>query len=490
MIRILLIDDRQSVLQNLEGLIELEEELIVVGTAKNPEQGIELVEQLQPEVAIVDLTMPKKDGIETTYSITQNYPQTKVIIFTGSDGRMLNKAILAGAKGYLLKNSPREDLIAAIYAVKRNSIYIGDGILDRVQLSSIDSQRLKLKQINLWLAREVINWWCEHSLVQTPTVKQIVESLSLDRSGVSSMKDYLCRQKDTELTLRDEIRLKVTQLFVEIEESGNLEQKLIEKKPQIYNWLEGEDNIDYWVRLRNNSQSLQTTTLEKLQTMISSLWQQAAPLPLRECLQSVENYLLNLQRFLQQEYENSLVKENAAWHSFDHLLTLKDSRFVKQELLKKAVMFIYQCKMNAKLNNLLSRLVLKIIQQLKIYLDILDRTINLLSNSENQLKQQNTPEVFTLTLFFEQLQEKVSLSELRRDFETSVGHSLNQWGVSPTIYNSEINHRLRSQLSPITREIYSSLRKEALAISFLEYAEHSNHKSTIKDELLVDYWKT
>ena len=489
MIRILLIDDRQSVLQNLEGLIELEEELIVVGTTKNPEQGIELVEQLQPDVAIVDLTMPLKDGIETTYSITQNYPQTKVIILTGSDGRMLNKAILAGAKGYLLKDSFREDLIAAIYAVKRNSVYIGKGILDQVQLSSIDSQRLKLKQINLWLAREVINWWCEHSLVQTPSAKQIIESLSLDSSGLSWMKDYLCRQKDTELTLTDEIRLKVDRLFVGIEESGNIKQ-LIEKKPQISNWLEGENNTDYLTRLRNNSQSLQTTILKKLQKTISSLWQQAAPLPLVSCLQSVENYLLNWQRFFQQEYENSLVKKNAAWHSFDYLLSSKDSRSNQQELLKKAVMFIYQCKMNAELNSLLSQLVLKIIQQLKIYLNILDRTINLLSNSQNQLKQQNTPEVITLTLFFEQLQEKVSLKELRRDFETSVGHSLNQWGVSPTISNSEINHRLREKLSPITQEIYTSLRKEALAISFLEYAEHSNHKSTIKDELLIDYWKT
>jgi DNA-binding NarL/FixJ family response regulator len=482
MIRILLIDDQKPVLQSLERIIELEGKLKVVGTAENGQQGIKLVEQLKPDVAIIDLTMPLLGGIETTYFIAQNHPQTKVIIFTGSDGQMLNRAILAGARGYLLKNSSIEDLFAAIYAVNRDSVYIGKGILDRVQLSSVDSQRLKIKQINLWLAKEVLDWWCEHSVLATPTVKQVVESLSLNQSGLSWMKGYLCQQKDIDLTLTEEIELKVDGLFVGIKDSVDFNRQLIENKSLIFDWLDGKGNNHYSTILQNNFQLLQGNTLEKLQKIISTLWQQAAPLPLLNYLQSVEKYLSNRQQFLKQEYENNKVKENAARQSFDYLLSSPDNLLNKRELCKKAVLFTYQCKINAELNNLLAQIILTTIEQLKTHIDILAKTNNFLSESKKYLEQKNTPDAVSFTPFFEQLQKKVSLEELRRDLEKSTGHFLNQWGVCESISNSAISNCLIQKLRPIVQQIYSDLRKEALAISFLEYAESSNYKSMIRDE--------
>ncbi len=479
MIRILIIDDQKLVLQSLEQLIELEEKLKVVGTAENGQRGIELVEQLQPDVAIIDLTMPLQGGIETTYLIAQNHPKTKVIIFTSSDGQMLNKAILAGARGYLLKNSSIEDLVGAIYAVNRDSVYIGKGILDRVQLSSVDSQRLKIKQINLWLAKKVIDWWCEHSVLEIPTVKQMVESLRLNQSGLLWMKNYLCQQKDTDLTLTEEIELKVNELFAR-EDSADFNRQLIENKPQIFDWLDGKDNNEYSTILRNNFQLLQKNTLEKLQKIIFTLWHQAAPIPLLKYLQSVEKYLLNWQQLLKQEYESSKVKENAAQQSFDYLLLSPDSLLNKQELCKKAVLFIYQCKINVELNNLLAQMIVTIIEQLKTHIDILGKTNDFLLESKKQLEQKNMPNAVIFTLFFEQLQEKVSLEELQWDLEKSTGQLLNQWGVSESVSNSKINNRLIEKLRPIVKQIYSDLRKEALAISFLEYAESSNYK--VNDE--------
>ena len=487
MIRILIIDDKNSVLQKMEELIEPENELKVVGTANNPDWGIELVEQLQPNVAIIDLNMPSKNGIETAYLITQNYPKTKVLILTGSDDPMLNKAILAGAKGYLLKSSSKEDLIAAIYAVNRNSVYIGEGILDRVRLNSVDKQQLKLKQINLWLAQQVLNWWCEYSLSYIPTAKQILKSLALDREGLSKIKNYLCRLGSADFTLTEEIRIKVENLFAEIEDYDNLEQKLIEKKLQISNWLSHKDNTVFVARLRNNSQFLQTITLEKLQKIIAPLWQQAATIPLLNCLQGIENYLSKLQHFFEQECANSLDKENAAWYSFDYLLSSKNSHSNKQELYKKAVTFIYQCKMNVEVNNLLAQIISQTIQQLKIHLNILAQTNNLLSELKQELEPQSISKVSALKPFFEQLKSKISLSELRRDFERLTGHSLNQWGVSQSISNLEISYRLSEKLKPITQEIYSDLRKEALAISFLDYTEYSSDESTTEDRQSVDY---
>ena len=484
MIRILIIDDQKLVLHSLEGLIELEEKLKVVGKAENPEQGIELVEQLQPDVAIVDLAMPSKSGLEITYLITQNYPKTKVIIFTGSDGRMLNKAILAGAKGYLLKSTSIEDLVAAIYAVERNSIYIGRGILDRVQLSSIDSQRFKINQINFWLAKEVIDWWRKYS-TPTPVAKQIIEDLGLERLELSWIKDDLCLQNDTSLTLTEELKLKVEEFFVQIKESADPYRELAIRKPRIRNWLyersKSNPDIDYSTILYNNCQSLQRSISQKLQQLISS-WQQAAPLPLLNCLQSVEEHLLDRQQFLKQEYESNLIKENSAWHSFDYLVVAPEKSLLnKQELCKKVVLFIYRCKMDAELNKLLSQVIIKIIQQLKVQLDILSKTDNLLLESIEQLAQKNTSEVTTLTPPFKQIQPKVRPEVLRRHFEEILGHSLNQWGIAQSISSSEINNRLLEKLRPIAQKIHSHLRKEALAVSFLEYAEYRDPKVSIEN---------
>ena len=478
MIRIVIIDDRKPVLQNLKELIKPEEEFKVVGVAENGQQGVELVEQLQPDVAIVDLIMPLKNGIETTYLITQNYPQTKVLILTGSDGRMLNKAILAGANGYLLKGTSREDLIAAISAISRNSVYIGTGILDRVQLSSVDSQQSKIKYISLWLAQEVLDWWCEHSSFQTFTAKQIIKDLSLDLSGLSWMKSFLCKVENTHFTLIDELELKVEDLFIEIGNYADSYYELSKRQTQISNWFTRQNSdrfhTDFSVILDNNYQSLRIVTLEKLQKIISSLWKEEAPIPSQNCLQLVKEYLLNWQQFLEQEYENIQAKENAAWHSFNYLLEAKEDVLPnKRELCKKTLLFIYRCKTDAKLNNLLVQLTLEIIKQLEIHIDILKKTNNLLSDLKKQLEQQHTPDLIALTPLLEQIFQKTLAEELRRDFERSTGQPLNQWGMTKSISKSEISNRLQEKLKPIAREIYLKLRKEALAISFLEYAEYN-----------------
>jgi len=489
MIRILIIEDQNLVIQNLKWQIEQEKDLKVVGTANNGKQGIELVNQLQPDIAIISLNMHFKDGIETTYLITQNCPKTKVLIYTSSDGQMLNQAILSGAKGYLSKNNSREDLIAAIYAVKRNSVYIGEGILNPVQLySSTDSQRSKLEQINIWLAKETIDWWCQNSLAPIPSAKQILENLGINQPGLSKMKDYLCQSKNTGLTLSEEITFKITRLFTE-KNPKNPEQKLMESKSQLLNLLNSENYNSCFTTLYNNYQFLETTNLEKLQKQIAFLWQKASPSILLNCLHSVKKRLSNWQFFFKQKHQKSFMKENAAWQSFEFLLTSPNSQLNKQELCKKAAIFIVQCKRNSELNHLLLQLISKTIQQINIYLDILVKTNNLLSECKKQLEQQFTfkLELVLLNPFLEQLQEHAFFEKLRRDLETSIGHSLNQWGVSKSISESEIGNYLSEKIEPMAQEIYLNLRKEALSIFFLEYAVKSETELTNTDKLIVDY---
>lgn len=486
MIRILIIDDQKLVHERLRSLIELDEKIKVVGTAKDGQMGIELVKQLQPDIAIIDLTMPLKSGIETTNLIAQNYPKTKILIFTGSDGRMLNKAMLKGAKGYLLKNASREDLVAAIRAVERGNVYIGKGILDSVQLSSINSQESKIEHIkkiehiNLWLAKEVINWWSKHSSLEAPTKEQMIKGLGLDRSGLSWMKGYLGRQNNTNLTVTEELKLKVKQLFAQIKDSVNPDLELARRKQQIYNLLNLDNNtdsdshLDYLTIVYNNFQLLQEVTLEKMRKFISSFWQQAAPISLLDCLKSVEKYLLKCIQSLNQKYESSTIKENSAWHSFDYLFVAKqDALPDKQKLCEKAVIFIGQCKVETEINKRLVEVISQIVREIRINVIILSKTSNLLlqciKDLEQDLEQQDMLELTTLIPSFDQIQQEVLLEELRRDFEKSVGRSLNQWGSSESISNSEINNRLLEKLRPVAQKIYSNLREEALAVSFLKY---------------------
>jgi DNA-binding NarL/FixJ family response regulator len=484
MIRILIIDDQKLVLQSLKELIESKKELKIVGIAENGQQGIEKVKQLQPDVVIMDLYMPFKNGITTTYLITQNYPQTKTIILTGSDGRMLNKAILAGAKGYLLKNSAKEELVAAIYAVKRNSIYIGNGIFDRLKLPSVDKQASKLENINLLIAKEIIHCWRKYSDISSPTVQQVIKNLSLDEQGLSWMKNYLCQGEKNQLTLTQELELITEQLFTQGESSVYTYFEVIDKKKQVAHWFHGKNNNIFdsvcLVKLYQNYQFLRTITLQKLQKVINSSWQKNCPVSLLKCLRSLVKYLSKLQHLFEKEYKISLKKETSAENSFFNLANQfsnkqETNQENKLEIFKRSTIFIYRCKINTQLNSLLARLNWEIIQKLKTYIDILSKTNKFLLNLSQKLEQSQVVNIIISTQISEQLQKSKLPDKLKRDFEKWTGHSLNQWGIYTLDLELEIKERLLKKLKPITQNLYLCLCRDALAISFLEYIEQDNN---------------
>ncbi len=115
-IRILLVDDHQVVREGLRRMLELETDFQVVGEAAEAKEALTQVELLSPEVILMDIKMPKVDGIELTRQITQKHPSSKIIMLTLYD-EYLTQAIEAGAVGYVLKDIKREELIRAIRAV-------------------------------------------------------------------------------------------------------------------------------------------------------------------------------------------------------------------------------------------------------------------------------------------------------------------------------------------------------------------------------------
>ncbi|MGD1046562.1 MAG: response regulator transcription factor [Bacteroidota bacterium] len=123
-IRILLADDHPMVRSGLIKLLEPYKEFVVVGEAGDGEEAVEMTKQLEPDVVIIDLSMPKLSGIEATKLIRKNNPITKVLVLTMYDNEeYVYQIFKCGAGGYMLKNTGKDDLAAAIRAVAKGETF-------------------------------------------------------------------------------------------------------------------------------------------------------------------------------------------------------------------------------------------------------------------------------------------------------------------------------------------------------------------------------
>jgi two-component system, NarL family, response regulator LiaR len=114
-IRVLIVDDHGMVREGLRAYLELESDIQVVGEARDGQEGVHRAQELQPDVVLMDLVMPKMDGVDATSRIKQQRPQTHVIILTSFlDDERVVPAIKAGATSYLLKDVAAGDLARAI----------------------------------------------------------------------------------------------------------------------------------------------------------------------------------------------------------------------------------------------------------------------------------------------------------------------------------------------------------------------------------------
>lgn len=127
--RILLADDHGVVRKGLRFLLESEPDLEVVGEAADGHEAIEMAERLEPNVIVMDIGMPRLNGIDATTQIVRARPQTAVIILSmHSDETYLVRTLSAGARGYLLKDSAEEDLVRAIRSVSQGRPFFSPAI--------------------------------------------------------------------------------------------------------------------------------------------------------------------------------------------------------------------------------------------------------------------------------------------------------------------------------------------------------------------------
>jgi len=133
MIKVLLVDDQSLIRQGLKALLELEPDIEIVGEAENGEQAINLVAQLQPDVILLDIRMPIMDGVAATREIKKRFAKTKILVLTTfDDDEYVSAAMQNGAMGYLLKDTPSEELAVAIRAVHKGYTQLGPGIVKKL----------------------------------------------------------------------------------------------------------------------------------------------------------------------------------------------------------------------------------------------------------------------------------------------------------------------------------------------------------------------
>lgn len=157
MIRLILADDHAVVRDGLRVLLEAQSDLSVVGDVANGREAVRLVSQLHPDVAVMDIAMPELNGIEPTQQIHDASTATQVLILSmHSTTEHVFRALQAGARGYLLKDSAGAEVVHAVRAVhagrrylspKIASTVIDDYISERNRVSPLDSLSRRERQI-------------------------------------------------------------------------------------------------------------------------------------------------------------------------------------------------------------------------------------------------------------------------------------------------------------------------------------------------------
>lgn len=131
-IRILIADDHLIIREGLRMILEPAQDMVVVGEATNGEDTLELAGRIHPDVLLLDLRMPRMDGLEVLTQLRRDRPEIAVIILTTFDeDALIAKAIRAGVRGYLLKDTDRDTLLTAIQLAAQGEMLIAPDLLSR-----------------------------------------------------------------------------------------------------------------------------------------------------------------------------------------------------------------------------------------------------------------------------------------------------------------------------------------------------------------------
>ena len=151
-IRVVLADDHPVVRDGLAAIVNQQSDMVVVGEAGDGEEAIALFHALKPDVMVLDLRMPKQDGVAVVQRVIESDPGARMLIMTTYDGdEDIFRSLSQGAKGYILKDAPRQEILTAIRAVNEERTYTSSSVaakaLVRMGKPSLTQRELDVLQL-------------------------------------------------------------------------------------------------------------------------------------------------------------------------------------------------------------------------------------------------------------------------------------------------------------------------------------------------------
>ena len=135
MIRVLIVDDHEMIRNGLNSLLRSEPSIHVVEMAQNGQEALDICESTEIDVVLMDIMMPMMNGIEATTKIKESHPEIRILAVTINDEpRFIKEVLQAGASGYILKHSTKEDIVQAINAVAEGKQHFSADILSKISV--------------------------------------------------------------------------------------------------------------------------------------------------------------------------------------------------------------------------------------------------------------------------------------------------------------------------------------------------------------------
>jgi two-component system response regulator NreC len=198
--RILIAEDQTILREGLRSLVSLDPGFEVVGEAADGREAIQLTEKLKPHLVLMDLSMPKTDGLNAIKEVKRRFPETKVLVLTvHKDEELIIATLEMGVDGYALKDATYAELMVAVKNVLQGKSYICPGISDKVIQGYLDGRK-KLRAPSPWMTltlreREVLKL-----IAEGYKIREIASYLCVSPKTIEAHRSNLMKKLNTRST--------------------------------------------------------------------------------------------------------------------------------------------------------------------------------------------------------------------------------------------------------------------------------------------------